>query len=80
MITSISPKEDWPFPGGPFKAQFPVGTPVIWKCQPNGGYGYVLRVAAVVTGHTAKRVRIDAALDAGGVKSVLVKPESLVSE
>lgn len=58
-------------------AKFTTGQQVIWSSQPRGGYGYILDIPAVVVSVTPKRVRICAALKAGGVKLVTVHPHNL---
>lgn len=58
---------------------YTIGQQVIWSSQPHGGYGYILDVPAVVVAITPKRVKICAALKAGGLKVVTVHPHNIRS-
>jgi hypothetical protein len=58
-------------------ADFVVGEHVIWSHVPRGGYGYVWSVPATVVRVGRVRVTIDAALDGGGTKRIVVAASSL---
>ena len=58
-------------------ASLTAGRRVTWLHEPRGGYGYVIRVPAVVLKVGPKRVTIAATLEGGGTKTVAVRPEKL---
>ena len=56
---------------------FNSGDRVIWHYEPRGGYGYIIRVPAIVVSVSLKRIVIAAATKNGETKRVFVKPEKL---
>lgn len=61
----------------PEARQLEPGQRVVWRHQPRGGYGYVIRVPATVVRRTAKRVLIAAQLKTGATKNVWTQPAAL---
>jgi hypothetical protein len=60
--------------------QLEPGTPVTWKRVHRGGYGFAIPVPAVVVAVVdgGKGVMIDAELERGGTKRIVVKRKNLV--
>lgn len=55
-----------------------VGDKCFWIRRPRGGYGYALRVPAVVVEVRPRRVVVDAELAAGGTRRVRARPGNVV--